>query len=110
MVELIFEYMQIKILQCVQLLDSQEIVLSSKDDYLKIKLSDNNVTIGPYHELLFNQGEGDTKVILNASKILDDDPDVTATILSFWSSTSIWGTSDSRRFSRKQKQQVVSDI
>ena len=48
----------------------------------KIQLSDDNVTIDPYPELLSNQGEGDTKVVLHASKILDDDPDVTVTIRS----------------------------
>lgn len=83
--------------------DSQEIVLSSEDEYLKIQVSDDYVTTNPYSELLFNQEEGDTKLALHTSKILDDDPDVTATIRSFWSSTSIRGTSDSRRFSRKQK-------
>ena len=48
----------------------------------KIQLSDDNVTIDPYPELLSNQGEGDTKVVLHASKSLDDDQDVTVTIRS----------------------------
>ena len=62
--------------------DSQEIVLSSEDEYLKIQVSDDYVTTNPYSELLFNQEEGDTKLALHTSKILDDDPDVTVTICS----------------------------
>ena len=82
LIELIFEYIQTEALQCLELLGSQEIVLSSQDDCRKIQLSDDNVTIDPYPKLLSNQDEGDTKVVLHASKILDDDPDVTATIRS----------------------------
>ena len=52
------------------------------DHCLKIQLSDDNVTIDPYPKLLSNQDEGDTKVVLHASKILDDDSDVTVTIRS----------------------------
>ena len=47
MIELIFQYIQTETLQCLELLGSQEIVLSSKDDCLKIWLSDDNVTIDP---------------------------------------------------------------
>lgn len=76
MFELILEDIQSEALQCSELIGSQEIALSSEYDNRKIQLLDDNVTIDPYPELLSNQNEGDTKVVLHASKILDDDPDV----------------------------------
>ena len=36
----------------------------------------------PYPDLLSNQDEGDTKVILHANKILEDDPNAMVTIQS----------------------------
>ena len=79
---MIFEYIKTKPLECFETLDSQEIVLSSEDECVNMQLSDGVVTVNPYPELLSNHDEGDTKVILHASKMLNDDPDVVVTIRS----------------------------
>lgn len=82
MIEVIFEYTQTKTLRCLKLLDSKEIVLLSENECLKKQTSNNNVAIELYSQLLCNRDKGDTKVVLYASKILDDDSDVTVTICS----------------------------
>ena len=51
-IESIFEYMHAEALQYLELLDSQETVLSSKDDCHKIQ-PPNNVTIDPYPPSFF---------------------------------------------------------
>ena len=82
LVELIFEYIERNARACFETLHSAEIVLSSEDKCITIKLSANSVTVNPTPELLSNHDEGDTKVVLHASKILTADPDIVVTIRS----------------------------
>ena len=82
LIELTFDYIKNEGLHCLETLNSQEMVLSSEDECVMIQLSENGLTVDPYPELLSSQDEGDTKVILHASKILEDDLNTFVTIRS----------------------------
>ena len=83
LVELIFQFIKSNSLECFQLLQTRVIVLSSEDECVKLELNDqNDVSLQPYPEFLSNHDEGDTKVILHANMILNEDPDAVVTIRS----------------------------
>ena len=70
-------------LKCLEALGSSTMVLSSEDECVRLRRSDDGViTIVPYPELLSNHDEGDTKVILHAYRILINDADAVVTIRS----------------------------
>ena len=57
-------------------------VLSSEDRYTKIVLSDDDVSIEPHLDLLSNDDEGDTKVIIHVIKTLKEDSEFVVTVWS----------------------------
>ena len=84
LIQLIFEYMKHSGAQCLDILDSKQIVLSSEDECITIELSDTHTgfPVHPMPDLKSTQDEGDTKVILHANSILEDDPKEIVTIRS----------------------------
>ena len=83
LIQLIFEHIRTNALRCLEALGSSIMVLSSEDECVSLRRSDDGVmTIVPSPELLSNHDEGDTKVILHAYRILIDDSDAIVTIRS----------------------------
>ena len=82
LIELIFQYIKNEAVRCFEVLNCEEIVLSSEDECVRITMSEGVAIVAPYPELLSSQDEGDTKVILHASKILEEDSDAVVTIRS----------------------------
>lgn len=83
LIQLIFEHIKTNALSCLEALGSSTMVLSSEDECVSLRRSDNDVmTIVPFPELLSNHDEGDTKVILHAYRILIEDADAVVTIRS----------------------------
>ena len=91
LIQLIFEYMKHSGAQCLDILDSKQIVLSSEDECITIELSDTHTGFSVHlmPDLKSTQDEGDTKVILHANSILEDDPKEIVTIRSSSGDTDI---------------------
>ena len=83
LIQLIFEHIKANALNCLEALGSSTMVLSSEDECVSLRRSDDDVmTIVPFPELLSNHDEGNTKVILHAYRILIEDADAVVTIRS----------------------------
>jgi hypothetical protein len=81
LIELIFEYIKSQGRECLTILNSSEMVLSSEDECTMIKSTETGVDIFPFAQCQSTQDEADTKVILHAHNILEA-TDATVTIRS----------------------------
>mgnify|MGYP003327236149 CR=1 FL=1 len=81
LIELIFEYIKSQGSECLTILNSSEMVLSSEDECTMIKSTETGVDTFPFAQFQSTRDEADTKVILHAHKILEA-TDATVTIRS----------------------------
>ena len=72
LIDLVFEYIKLNSKDCLTVLKSKKIVLSSENECTVVEINEENtVTIYPHETLFSTQEEADTKLILHANHILE---------------------------------------